>query len=645
MIQQGSGNPKIPPVNDSVSPGSDFYSYVNNHWTKKIKLPPYDGSYSVSEEIDDDVRDTLLQVIDQQRKDKPNNPISRLATSFLQYSHQKNSLVTLNQIVGKFNCLQTREDVGFAIGELNRIQANGPVTFLISGDSYKTSECRVFLYEANVGLPGKHYYNVSKKNKSNGILEKYGKMLKQVGELLHQPDLSSLIMIERAIVPCLSSYDERNSISFTYNPYTIGELKKEFNLPWDSMFRGWGLPDPSKTTFIVTNKRYFKTLEKVFESFTMEAWATWFRASVILSFLEFLPPPFDDLHFDFFGKNLKGNNQKLPQKFLMLRVLKKFSPQDLGEIFVDNAVPKETKRTAITLVNNLKKATVQRLRRIDWLEESTKTHAIKKVEDMKFQVAYPEQWVSETAGSDIVEDQPLQNIVNLNIYDTNLMLQEIRCEKSEKKWEDGCFEVNAYYYSEGNMMVIPAGILRPPFFDLRKSEAWNLGGIGSAIGHEITHGFDTDGRMYDAKGNYNNWWSKKDERKYNALTQKVVDLFDDVEYMKGKIDGELTLSENLSDLGGMAIALEALKTILDEEKATMTGRKKAYHDFFMSYAISWRNKDRPQKARESLFTDSHAPAKFRVNKIVAQFLEFYETFDIREGDAGWVPPKDRILLW
>jgi putative endopeptidase len=197
------------------------------------------------------------------------------------------------------------------------------------------------------------------------------------------------------------------------------------------------------------------------------------------------------------------------------------------------------------------------------------------------------------------------------------------------------------------MMVIPAGILRAPFFDLKKSDAWNLGGIGSAIGHEITHGFDIDGRMYDSAGNYKNWWTKKDEANYDKLTQKLVELFDGTDYMKGQIDGELTLSENLSDLGGMAIALEALNDILkkETEKENRAAKTKAYREFFTSYAISWRNKDRPQKAREALFTNSHAPAKFRVNKIVGQFAEFYEAFGIDEKHSGWIDPKDRLALW
>jgi putative endopeptidase len=192
-------------------------------------------------------------------------------------------------------------------------------------------------------------------------------------------------------------------------------------------------------------------------------------------------------------------------------------------------------------------------------------------------------------------------------------------------------------------MTIPAGMLQPPFFDMNRSHAWNYGGIGSAIGHEITHGFDDEGRMYDPEGNYTNWWSTEDERTFNKMSTAVFDLFDGVTYMGGKVDGKLTLSENIADLGGVAIALTALKTELKGKSETDINA--AYRDFFTSYAVSWRNKDRPRKAKQALLLDVHSPAPLRVNLIVRNFQEFYDAFGIKEGDPGYVPVEKRVTLW
>ena len=636
---------ELPPVNNSVSPSNDFYSYVNNRWQDDVHMPSYDSSYSVSEEIEDGVRNVLLKEIHTLQEKKPNHPIAKVATSFLHHPHQKNSLVTLNAMLGSFACIQTKEELGHALGQMNRWQTNCPLSLVVSGDSYKTSECRVFLYEPNLGLPSKRLYRLKPHTHSNTVLRHYTQMLKHMGDLLYQPDFTSVIDVERGVIDVMSTYDEQYDISFTYNPYTYTELQKAFSLPWSTIFQAWGLTDPETKTFVITNKRYFTYLSKLVHTMPLTKWKAWLRVCTVLSFLEYLPPPFDDMHFELYGKLLKGNHEKLPQKYLMLRILKKFMCQDLGKFFVDHVLPRDTKREALKLVAGLRKATIRRLERVNWMDAGTRDHAIQKVKDMKFQVAYPNTWTSETKHTVIEEDQPLQNILNLSIYDTETMIQDMDCAKNVNKWEDGCFEVNAFYYSEGNMMVIPAGILQPPFFDLQKSVAWNLGAIGSAVGHEITHGFDTDGRMYDASGNYRNWWLQHDENAYMKLTKKLVHLFDNEEYMHGKINGELTLSENLADLGGMSIAMEALHSILAKEKATEASRNKAYRDFFISYATSWRNKDRPKKALESLQSDAHAPAKFRVNKIVVQFDEFYEAFGIGETDPGFLPSANRIQLW
>ena len=386
-------------------------------------------------------------------------------------------------------------------------------------------------------------------------------------------------------------------------------------------------------------------LNTMFKKTTLETWKTWMRAMTILSFIEYLPPPYDDLHFDLYGKALRGNSEKIPQKYLMLRALQTFTPQDLGRIFVKMGVENGTKARATRMVKQLKEATIDRLRALEWMDKSTKTRAIHKVESMLFQVAFPDAWSPETETMDILPDRALLNILTLSTKDTDKMIADLhanKCKKSEESWSDGAFEVNAYYYPEGNMMVVPAGILRPPFFDLSRSNAWNLGGIGAAIGHEITHGFDEDGRFYDATGNYKNWWTDNDSRTFTKLTRALIDLFDGQEYMGGKVNGKLTLSENLADLGGIAIALQALSESLPKDNA---GRKKAYKEFFTSYAVSWRNKDRAKKAKQSLLLDRHAPAPLRVNLIVKQFEEFYIAFDIKPEDSGYIPPELRIKLW
>lgn len=644
-VEGSGGTPSVPPVDPTIHPAADFYKYVNHNWQRHIHLPSYAGSFGVSEEIEEDVRNRLLTIIQRNRKDAPADPISMLATSFLNTAAQKNSIVDLQRVLNTFDCISDTSDVCHSIGALNKLQARAPFTIVVAPDPFNNNECVVYLYEPLLGLPEKHYYQPGSRNQ---IILKYGNLLESVGKIMNIEALETAVSIEASIIPFLSEGNDLSDISYTYNPSSYDELCRKYkNIDWAAAFRGWSAPETvyKHAKYIVTNTRYFSELNRMMRTFSLDSWRTWMRAMTVLNYLEYLPPPFDDYHFALYGKALKGISEKMPQKYLTLHVLQKFTPHDLGHIFVQNAVANGTKAYATRLIKELKQATIERLRSLEWMEASTKEVAVKKVERMKFQVGFPEKWESETAGVEINEERPLLNILNLSAADTSIMIADLahnRCEKKPEKWDDGVFEVNAYYYPEGNMMVVPAGILRPPFFDLKRSRAWNLGGIGAAIGHEITHGFDDDGRMYDEHGNYRNWWTPSDARTYTAKTKALISLFNGQRYMGGKVDGELTLSENLADLGGLAIALQALESKLpaDPEK-----RKVEYRDFFTSFAVSWRQKDRPKKAKQALLLDPHAPAPLRVNLIVRQFEAFYTAFDIPSTDPHYIPPELRVQLW
>lgn len=636
-----TGGVALPSVDTSVQPSEDFYKYINNKWQRHVHLPSYIGGFGVSEEIEHEVEEELLTLIHGLQKKDPKHPLAILATSFLHTSAQINSIVDIQRILGAFQCITDSEGLAMAIGSLNKIQCRAPLSFTISCDPYNSSKCAVFLYEPYLGLPQKSHYD------SGPILNKYRHVLKELSRLFHLEKLESSIGIETSIIPFLASGGDLGDIHHYYNPHTLKELEEKYKaIPWVTMLRGWGLSEKraADATFIVTNTKYIRHLNYLFHAMEHEAWRVWMNSMVVLNFLEYLPPPYDDLHFELFGKTIRGIAEKLPQKYLTLKVLRTFATQDLGHLYVQHQVPAGTKKKANDMALTLLDATAERLKGIDWMTAETRKTAIHKVRSMKFQVGYPEKWESEVRGIHLHEARPLLNIITLSTADTANMIADLDsgCKKRVGKWNDGVYEVNAYYYAEGNMMVVPAGILRSPFFDMKRSTAWNYGGIGSAIGHEITHGFDEDGRFYDEHGNYANWWSDHDSRMFNTLTQSLVDLYDGTQYMGGKVDGELTLSENLADLGGLAISLHALQSELPADGAA---RKKAYRDFFTSYAVSWRNKDRAKKAKQSLSMDVHAPAHLRVNFVVRQFAEFYEAFDIGSKDKGFIPPEKRIRLW
>ncbi len=639
----GQTGPKVPAVDGGIPPGRDFYMHVNRRWQRSAHIPAFAGSFGISEEIEKVVRDDLLATI---RRLPAAHPLALLQKSIMNPHVQDNNVRDLRRFLQSFDCMRDVEDLGRQIGHLNRVQCRAPLSFAVNADTYRSNICRVHIYEPVMGLPAKHYYLAKPENR---VIMHYGNVLKKAGELLEVEGLHEAIAIEKSVLGSLTEGDSLRNPSESYMAKRIHELERGWrNIPWMAMLLGWGMPtDLIRTsTFIVTNDKYLDQLDHMFRTLDLGVWRIWLRAGVVLTFLEYLPPPFDDMHYELFQKRLRGSAQKTPQQLLMLGVLQRYATQSLGRVFVDDHVPEKVKDEAISMVRRLKTATIARIRALPWMTAGTKNKAVDKIRAMRFQVAYPSEWYSEFTGLTMDPERMFQNMVSLGIKDTVRMIDGLGEGCGERDtWEDGAFDVNAYYYPDHNRLVIPGGMLRPPFFDLRKSVAWNYGGIGAAIGHEITHGFDADGKNYDVDGNYKEWWLPTDNEKYEEMTKDLIRLYDGVEYEGGRVAGSLTLSENIADLGGVAIALQALQFYLREKKASAAATKDAYRDFFQSYAVSWRNKDRPKKAKQSLMLDVHAPAPLRVNMIVRQFAEFYEAYGIKEGDEGWIPVEERVHLW
>lgn len=635
----------MPDIDKSYDPCEDFYMYINARWQRSVKMPSYEDDFGVSEEIELDLRNILIEALKKFMHSDPASKLSLLAKSFLDPTVQESAVHDLIHELNALDCINSPESLSHAIGRLNSIQCRAPLSLVVNSDYYDSKKCCVYIYESSLGLPSKSNYAPRDSNK---ILPAYSRFLRRLGELFHIDGLETVLTMETSLLPFFSNVGELRNISYIYNPMSLAQLSEKYpHIKWPTLLKEWGLGEDKhgRTKYIITNIKYISYLNKLISDGEYTNLVKWMKLNIIMSFIKFLPHPYDTIHHEFYEKLLRGVDKKIPQEMLVIRILMKFAPQDLSRIFVELEVPEAIKTEATKYVRLLKSATAQRIRKLEWMETSTKSAALRKVAGMRFQVAYPSHWESETSKISIDNRRPLQNLITLGMADGKKMIADllhITCAKRPNKWRDGAFEVNAYYYPEGNMMVVPAGILRPPFFDTRRSDGWNLGAIGVAISHEITHGFDDDGRVFDAHGNYKDWWTRSDERTYKSMSRAVVELFDGQKYMGGRVNGKMTLNENLADLGGMAIALEALNTILPKDDAA---RKAAYRDFFTAFAVSWRQKDRPKKARQALLLDVHAPPYYRVNLTVHQFEEFYTAFDITPDSKGYIAPEQRIKFW
>jgi putative endopeptidase len=404
------------------------------------------------------------------------------------------------------------------------------------------------------------------------------------------------------------------------------QLKAKYShIPWDTLVQsalGWTSAKFRDHTVLVFSKKWLAALNKWFHVLPLDQWKIWLAASLIMYVLPILPPPYDDLHFELFGRRLRGQSEKTPQTRLALRLAQQWLTGSLGHLFVKQFVSPDIKESASKIAREIRHVAMKRMGSVEWMEPATRQKAQRKIESIYLGIAYP-SYIERDKKTTLDPEQLVKNMLDLSLLDFKDEMENINTKLNPAKWDDPVFAVNAYYYNEGNRLILPSGILRWPFFHPAASDGWNFGGLGATIGHELTHAFDADGKEYDEHGNRKPWWSRSEAARYRKKTEALIHLFNSTEYFGHHLSGALTLSENIADLGGVAISLAALHERLKTRHASAEETKKEIRDFFISFAVSWRTKEKKEKAIQSLFMDVHSPPLARVNNVVSQFEDWY----------------------
>ena len=631
----------IPATVSSIKPGNNFYKYVNSSWLRTASIPSYSSSFGVSEEVELTIDSQLSKILDMSykfsekgseahtKKEKMMDLIGRFLLSALRLSKQSNSLDLLKKNTRSLICTRDSKEVAYQIGNFNR---QGIPTFFSVSILHKGPF--ILISPGSLGLPDTSYYNATAPGKSRTLLS-YIALCEEVAAKLHIEDFRGGVQAETEMAPYINNNED------LYVDLSSKEAARAFpGIPWGSLFEAYGIVNWEKHTFRIYKEEWLKEVEKWLKTWPLEKWTTLFTLHMVLHALPILPHPFDTLHFELFGKRLRGQEEKLPQKELALNLCKTLLRIPLSFLYKEDFIHSSLKEDATHFTTNIQTHAVNHLKKVDWLEEKTKALAIEKVKKMTFQISHPSVF-PEIDSPCLITDNFLANLYLLGEMNTRALVKRLEPDIKDI-WDESPYVVNAYYFNETNKFVLPAGTLQWPFYK-RGLLGWNYGGLGAIIGHEMTHAFDTDGKEYTAEGEKTHWWSKTDNRKYKKRTDSLVKLFSAGRILGHPVDGDLTLSENLADLGGLGIALDALtQELAGSSEAT---KKKELRDFFIAYAVSWRIKERPRKAIQGLFMDVHAPAELRVNYIVSQFDLWYDLFEVVTGDDLYVAPEDRIIVF
>jgi putative endopeptidase len=647
-------------VSPNIRPGDDFFGYVNQKWLDSNPIPPNKSQVTAFSMLDDENVERLKALLDGPESDV-DSPTTSLVKTFYRTAMDQAAIESvgvspIQPLLNKILDITTKEDVLSYITDQHATDKALGWSTGITVDDKDSGRYVVRLYQSGLGLPDRDYYfeNGERFDVTRKEYQKFlGKLFDMLGQDMQEPApkaqaktmASEVYAIELALARVSQTAVERRDDEANYNLYTVAQLNKKYiAINWTDYFVRIGLGNIAQV--IVSQPAFIDGFLKLLEDRPVKAWQHYLIARTIIPYLSSLSKKYDELQFSFYGKVLSGATEQEPRYRRVIRAAIGSLPEPTGQLYAAHHFDSNAKQQIIELVDTIKAALRKRIKQLDWMSDSTKQKAYTKLDSFIPLLGYPDIWRDYS---------PLHlgnsHYANLNAIrcfewqtDTNRIINNKPVDRSE--WLTSPAVVNAYYWPNANSITFPAGILQPPYFDAGGDFAANYGGIGMVIGHEISHGFDDAGSKYDPTGNLKPWWSAKDRKAFEARTKKLQLQYDSYTVADRPLNGALTLGENIGDLGGMLIAFDAMQAHIEKfgDRALLDGFTPEQR-FFMSQARIWHNNMRPESQLRQLVSDTHSPAKYRVNGVVTNVDAFYKAFNVAPNDALYTPPADRVRIW
>ncbi len=644
-------------MDTTVKPGDDFYRYANGNWLKNNPIPAEYSRYGAFEVLEEENYDQLKTILADASADKNaaqgsiNQKIRDFYNSGMDTNKiEKDGIAPLKAELDQINTFTTPADVQKMLIE-QHASGNYPLFYLYSGADEKNSDMVIAnTYQAGLGLPDRDYYladDARSKEIRAAYLVHMAKMFVLAGSTKEQADkdAATVMNIETELAKISSTRVELRNPVANYNKTDLAGLQKMApGIDWKAYFAGIKLAPAAEIN--IGQPKFIKGMAAMIQTVPVADWKVYFRWDLINSAASALSSEFDKEHFAFYGTVLTGAKEQRPRWKRMIDKTSNSLGEAVGQLYVQKFFPPEAKKRMVELVNNLKASLGERINGLSWMSDATKKEAEAKLAKINVKIGYPDKWI-DYSNLAIGTDSYYQNLKNARQFEVNRSMAKIGKPVDRSEWGMTPQTVNAYYSPNMNEIVFPAAILQPPFFFMNADDAVNYGAIGMVISHEMTHGFDDQGRQYDKDGNLHDWWLTEDSKNFEAKTAVLVDQYNNYKMLDNlHVDGKLTLGENIADLGGMNVAYNGLQKALagkkqDEKIDGFTPDQR----FFLSYAQVWRANTRDEETMRRLKEDVHSPAEARVNAIVYNIPAFYKAFDIKPGDKRYIAPENRADIW
>lgn len=662
-IMQGqmpaAGEPSAP-INTSnfdktMNPTVDFYQFANGGWISRNPVPADLSRWGSFNELQEKNYTILREILEAAAasKDAPKgSPLQKVGDFYFSgmdsAAIEADGAKPLAAELSRIDAVSDDASLQAEIAHLHTLGVRPMFNFFAGQDEKKSTDVIAILYQGGLGLPDRDYYTKDD-DRSKELRSKYAehvsRMLQLVGEDAEEAaEHANIVMkIESKLATASKTRVELRDPEANYHKMTLAELNALTPaFSWTRFFEGIGLPNPGGVN--VGQPEFLKEAGAMMASIPVAEWKSYLRWQVADASADELSSAFVNQKFEFFGRTLNGTKELRPRWKRILQATDDGVGEALGQLYVDKAFGANAKSRAKQLVENLRATLRDRIAKLEWMSPETKEQALKKLNAFTVKIGYPDAW-RDYSGLDVDRSSYALNVMRARAFEFNRNLKQIGKPVDRNEWGMTPPTVNAYYNPTMNEIVFPAGILQPPFFDANADDAVNYGGIGAVIGHEMTHGFDDQGRQYDAEGNLRDWWTPEDGKNYLSRAEIVEKQFDGYVVLDSlHVNGKFTLGENIADLGGLTVAYYALQMALEKEgRPELIDGYTPEQRFFLNWAAIWRQNVRPENQKTRLVTDPHSPGRFRCNGPISNMAEFMKAFDAPEGSP--MVRSEKAKIW
>lgn len=643
----------------TANPATDFYQYATGGWQKKNPLPAAYSRYGSFDQLQEENNKRINGILSDLLKNTyAEGTIERKLSDFYKLAmdsirRDKEGVAPVTPLLKKIDALKSVPEFKKLQMQYAAFSFGVPFDASFNADERNASMNILYLYQGGLTLGQKEYYLDTDKATVD-IREAYKKHLIKMFQLFGfnaaqaKAKGEAVLRFETALAKFSKSSTELRDVEANYNKMTLAQFKAKYpNLPVEALLNAEGIKSAYFQTLVVGQPAFFAGLNKLVTTWNLADRKAYMQWSVINSSTGYLSSAVEAEHFDFFGKTMRGKKENFPLWKRATSQVESVMGEALGRIYCERFFPASSKTRMEELVKNLQVALAERIKDQDWMTAKTKEAALDKLNSFYVKIGYPNKWKDMSGLTINPSESYYNNVMQCVLYWNNKTIEEKAGKPVDKdEWLMTPQTVNAYYNPTTNEICFPAGILQRPFFDPKADDAFNYGAIGVVIGHEMTHGFDDQGRHYDKNGNMSDWWTADDAKNFDARATEYANFFSNIKVLPDlNANGRFTLGENLADHGGLEVAFAAFENVNKKEKLPIIDGLTPEQRFFIAYSGVWAGNITEKEIRSRTKSDPHSLGKWRVNGALPHINAWYKAFGVKEGDALFLPENKRLKLW